>query len=401
VRGEVSHTARLLLELGGLILLLAVLGRVALKLGLSPIPFYLLGGLAFGDGGLLPLVTSQEFVEIGASLGVILLLLMLGLEYTAQELVSGLRTSAAAGLVNLVLNYTPGVAAGLLLGMGILPSVFLGGVTYITSTGVMAKIMADLGWVANRETPVVLSISVTEDLAMAVALPVLLTVAVGGPALGTFASVAAALALLAALLALGSRYGERIGAFLFSASDEVGVLAVVGITLLVGSAAESLRVSAAVVAFLIGIGLSGAAVGRARRLLTPLRDLFAAVFFVFFGLSTDPGEIPRILLPAFALAAVTAGGKLATGHWAAGRAGLGARARWRAGVALLARGEFSIVIAGLAVAAGAPGRLGALAAAYVLIMATLAPVAARLIDRVPAGARFARLGRRRASPRPS
>src|SRR6266508_3133669 len=161
------HGAELLLELGGVILGLGILGRVAGRLGLSPIPLYLLAGLAFGQGGLLPLVTTQEFIQVAAEIGVILLLLLLGLEYSAAELLSSVRASAPAGLVDLTLNFTPGLAAGLLLGWGPLAAITLGGITYISSSGVIAKLLGDLGRLANRETPVVLSILVIEDLAMA------------------------------------------------------------------------------------------------------------------------------------------------------------------------------------------------------------------------------------------
>src|SRR6266536_240252 len=106
------HGAELLLELGGVILGLGILGRVAGRLGLSPIPLYLLAGLAFGKGGLLPLVTATEFIQTGAELGVILLLLLLGIEYSAEELTASLRRSAGAGLVDLALNFTPGWPPG-------------------------------------------------------------------------------------------------------------------------------------------------------------------------------------------------------------------------------------------------------------------------------------------------
>jgi CPA2 family monovalent cation:H+ antiporter-2 len=129
------QTATRLLELGGVILGLGVLGRVAGRLGLSPIPLYLLAGLAFGTGGLLPLVTTDEFIHTGAEIGVILLLLLLGLEYTAEELTSSLRRSATAGLADLALNFPPGLAAGLLLGWPWLAAVVLGGVSFFGGRG--------------------------------------------------------------------------------------------------------------------------------------------------------------------------------------------------------------------------------------------------------------------------
>jgi CPA2 family monovalent cation:H+ antiporter-2 len=132
---------------------------------------------------------------------------------------------------------------------------------------------------------------------------------------------------------------------------------------------------------LLGIAISGAASHRATRVLTPLRDLFAGIFFVAFGLNTDPATIPPVLGWALVLALVTAATKMGTGIWAAKRAGIARPGRLRAGAALIARGEFSIVIAGLAVASGAVTQeLAALATAYVLIMAVVGPLAARYIE---------------------
>ena len=373
-----SHTALLFLELGAVIVVLAMMARVAVRFGLSPIPFYLLGGLAFGDGGLIPLVTSEEFIDTGAEFGVILLLVMLGLEYSADELVGGMRTSAKAGFVDLFMNFTPGYAAGLLLGFGPLGSLYLGGVTYISSSGVVAKLLGDLGWTANRETPVVLSVLVFEDLAMAVLLPILGAVAVGGSVWSATGSILAALTAVVVILIVASRHGDRLSRIALSSSDEVNLLTVLGITLLVAGAAEQIHVSAAVGAFLVGIGVSGEAAHRARGLLSPLRDLFAAVFFVFFGLSIDPQELPEVAWVVLALALVTGATKLASGWWAARDAGIGVRGRRRAGAALIARGEFSIVIAGLGVSAGVAEGLGAVAAGYILVMATMGPIVARL-----------------------
>jgi CPA2 family monovalent cation:H+ antiporter-2 len=379
------HGAAVLLELGGMILGLGILGRLAGRLGLSAIPLYLLAGLAFGQGGLLPLVTAREFIEVGAEVGVILLLLLLGLEYSASELLGGLRAAAPAGLVDLVLNFTPGVAAGLLLGWSALAAVVLGGVTYVTSSGIVAKVLGDLGRIGNRETPVVLSILVEEDLAMAAYLPLLTVLLVGQDLLAGILPVAVALGTVALVLVVAVRYGETLSRLVFSPSDEVLLLVILGLTLVVAGVAERLQVSAAVGAFLVGIALSGQAAEAAQSLLTPLRDLFAAVFFVFFGLQTDPRSIPPVALAAAALALVTAATKVGTGWWAARRIGVGPRGRWRAGTALIPRGEFSIVIAGLAVAAGREPTLGPLATAYVLILAVLGPGLARASEPLRVG----------------
>lgn len=376
-----SHRALVLVELGAVVLGLGVLARLAGRLGISPIPFYLLGGLALGEGGLVNVVTSEEFIEVGAELGVIFLLLMLGLEYSARELVAGVKSVAPAGLLDLVLNFTPGFAAGLILGWGTVPALFLGGVTYISSTGVIAKLLHDLGWSGNRETPVILSILVFEDLAMAVILPTLGVLALGSSTMSAVVAIVIAVAVMVATIFLANRHGDRLGGLVVHRSDEVSLLSVFGLTLLVAGLAEGVNISAAVGAFLVGISLSGEAVAKAETLLAPLRDLFAAVFFVFFGLSTDPRSIPPVLGVAVLLGLITALTKIITGGWAARKAGIGRAGQLRTGFALMARGEFSIVIAGLAVGVAGAEDLPALAAAYVLLMAVSGPVAAKLIDR--------------------
>jgi CPA2 family monovalent cation:H+ antiporter-2 len=343
---------------------------------------YLLGGLAFGAGGILPVTFSEEFIEIGAEIGVILLLFMLGLEYTGEELRTNLQAGLPAGLVDLALNFTPGLIAGLLLGWGWLAALLLGGVTYISSSGVIAKLLNDLNRLGNRETPVILAVLVLEDLTMAVFLPLLGVLLVGNGFIAGLLSLVAAVATVVVVLVLAMRYGEVMSRIIANHSDEVVLLTTFGLVLLVAGVAQQLQVSAAVGAFLMGIALSGEVAEQARTLLTPLRDLFAATFFLFFGLQIDPTGIPPVLLLAAGLGLVTALTKVATGWWAARRIGVATRGRFRAGFALVARGEFSIVIAGLGVSANLEPQLGPLAAAYVLFLAILGPVLARFGDPV-------------------
>ncbi|MGZ8612887.1 MAG: cation:proton antiporter domain-containing protein, partial [Actinomycetota bacterium] len=165
-------------------------------------------------------------------------------------------------------------------------------------------------------------------------------------------SVGIAALVVAGVLLIAARYGPAISRAVFSRSDEALLFGILAIVLLTAGATEALNVSAAVGAFLAGIVFSGPAADRARSLLVPLRSVFAGAFFLFFGFQVDPGTIPSVLAPAGALAVAGAGTKYATGRLAARRAGIGPRGRTRAGVGLIARGAFSIVIAGVAVAAG-------------------------------------------------
>jgi CPA2 family monovalent cation:H+ antiporter-2 len=374
-------TTVLLIEVGALLFGLGMLGRLSRRIGLSPIPLYLFAGLAFGHGGLVPLSASEEFFAVGAEIGVILLLLMLGLEYSASELVGNLRSNAPAGLLDGVLNAVPGALFGMLLGWGWEASLVLAGITWVSSSGVIAKVLADLGRLGNRETPVVLSVLVIEDLAMALYLPLITAVLAGTGLMAGAQALAIAVATVGVVLVVAIRWGHAISAFISARDPEALLLGVLGLTLLVAGVAAELQVSAAVGAFLVGIALSGPVAHHATQLLSPLRDLFAAVFFVFFGLATDPRDMPPVLLPALALAVITMTTKIITGYVAARRAGIAVPGRLRAGLALMPRGEFSIVIAGLAVATpGIESQLAPLATAYVLITVVTGPMLARLPD---------------------
>src|SRR6266568_9668874 len=124
-----AHDVSLIfIELGAAVVGLALLARVASRWGFSAIPLYLLAGLAFGNGGLAPLNFSKGFIEIGAEIGVLLLLFMLGLEYSGQQLKQNLRGGLPGAAIDLLLNFPPGFVAGLLLGWKLLPCVLLGGI---------------------------------------------------------------------------------------------------------------------------------------------------------------------------------------------------------------------------------------------------------------------------------
>lgn len=372
----------LLVELGAILVGLAMLSRLATRIGMPTITLYLTAGLAFGKGGIVPLVTAEEFVQVGAEIGLILLLFMLGLEYTASDLISTLRAQAPVGVLDLLLNFAPGFLAGLLLGWGFVLAVVLGGVTYVSSSGIIAKVLSDHGWTGNRETPVVLSVLVIEDLVMALYLPVVGALLADKGEIASLAPAAIGVALVAGVLGAATRLEVGISRLVFSRSDESLLLTILGMTILVAGAAEVFGMSAAVAALLAGIVLSGPAAEAVQGLLSPMRDLFAAMFFAFVGLSIDPGSIPPVLAPAAGLAVATLMTKFATGWIGAGRSGVGVRGRVRAGALLTARGEFSIAIAGLAAAAGVAANFEALAISYVFVLAILGPIFARVVDPV-------------------
>jgi CPA2 family monovalent cation:H+ antiporter-2 len=363
---------------------LAVLARLGGRYGVPAVPFYLLAGLAFGEGGLLPLDTTRDFVELGAEIGLILLLFMLGLEYSARELIAGVRASPLPGFVDLA-NGLPGFIAGMLLGWGLAPSLILGGITYITSSGIVAKLLRDLGKERTPEGRLVVSLLLIEDLVMVLVLPVVGAFVLGGADPSAFGWAVLAVAVVGLVLAAAVRIEAPLARVLRGRSDEALLLSVLGFALLVAGIAESLRISAAIGALLAGILLSGPLARSARTVLSPLRDLFAALFFFFEGLAVPPDSLSPLILPAASLGLVGAATKIATGRWAAGRAGLDRPASLRTGILMMPRGEFSVALAALG--AALEPRLVPLAVAYVVFLAIATPVAYRLREGAAPGPR--------------
>ena len=368
-------SASLLLELGLILVALTILGSVARRYGLSPIPLYLLAGLFLGNGGIAPVRDAAEFLETGASIGVVLLLLTLGLEFSIGEFSASLRRHLPSAAVDLLLNATPGAVAGWLLGFDAAGILAMAGITYISSSGIIARLLGDLGRLGNRETPAVLSVLVLEDFAMAVYLPLLTVLAAGGSAAEALLWMAVALGALSLAFLISYRWGDHVGRALSHPEDEQLLLRILGLTLIVAAVAEELHASAAVGAFLVGLTLTGKTADRARTLLGPLRDLFAAAFFLAIGFAVAPADLLPKLPVALALAGVTAVTKVLSGAFAARREGAARRGQLRAGTALLARGAFSRVIIGLA--GTGVGPLAAVATPYVFLLAIIGPVLAR------------------------
>jgi CPA2 family monovalent cation:H+ antiporter-2 len=382
----VQVSAPLLLQLGAVLTVLALLGTVARRFALSPIPVYLLTGLALGNGGLAPVVTAGQFITTGAPIGIVLLLLTLGLEFSATEFASSLRHHLPSAAVDVVLNATPGALAGWLLGLNGVGVLALAGVTYVSSSGVIARLLEDLHRLGNRETPAVLAVLVLEDFAMAAYLPLVAVLGAGRSWLVAMGGMAAAVAALCVAFAASYRWGHHFGRLITHPDSEQLLLRVLGITLIVAALAEKMHASAAVGAFLVGLTLTGETADRARKLLGPLRDLFAAIFFVAVGLPVDPAQLLRMLPIAVILAGVTAATKVATGMFAARRDGVARRGQLRAGTTLIARGEFSLIIIGLL--GSSMAGVSVLATTYVFVLAIVGPVLTRFTGGpVPVSAR--------------
>lgn len=367
----------LLFEAGVVFAALAVAGSLSTRVGQSVIPAYILAGLLLGPFSpveVLSVVRDREFIALLRQLGVVLLLFFVGLEVDLSSLLAARDRVFAAGTIDLGLNGAVAAALALAFGFGAFETVLLVGIVALTSSVVVVKTLIDLGWIADPESEAVLSVLVFEDVVTAGYLAVLAALTAPADAAGVLARSAVVILLLAALVRYGRPLVDRA---LATASDEVFLLRVVGGVTLVGGIALAAGVSEAVAAFFLGsaVGTTRHA-ERVSRVITSERDLYAAVFFFAVGLGTDPGLIPGVAAPLVAFVVVSTLAKVAAGYLGGRAYGLDERRSVRVGTALVARGEFSLVVAAVALEVGAT-RVVALAVGYVLVMSTLGPLAMR------------------------
>ena len=372
-----------LLELGQAFLVCAVAGAVALRIGLSVIPLYVVGGMLAGPfvagrAGL-PAVSDGELLTVLAEVGIVLLLFFLGLEFSLDRLLAARSKVTRAGVIDVAVNLPLGIVIGLALGWSAVEALLLGGIVYISSSAIITKTLIDLGWIADAEADPILGTLVFEDLFIAVYLAVVTSLVVGGgdvAALG--GSLAVAFAFLGALL-VAVQYGTGAFTRLLDVPDtESFVLRTLGVVVPVAGVALSLGVSEAVAAFFVGMGFATSGHReRIERLLTPVRDAFAAVFFLWIGVGTDPRLLAGVALPLAAAVVLTTPAKLLSGYLGGRVYDLSARRSVRVGLGLVPRGEFSLVIAALAAGGSTTvmrETIPALAVGYVLVMSVLGTV---------------------------
>jgi len=369
-------------EIGSVLIALGIAAFFASRFRFSAVPIFLCAGLFFGNGGIVELNLSDDFLNLGAQIGAILLLLLLGLEYSAGELVETVKERKSLGLVDVILNAAPGVLFGLVLGWGLVGALVLGGITYVSSSGIAAQLIKDGSLTGLTSTKRAISVLVIEDLFLAVYLPIL-------------SAIIASVALVTGLISISIALLIAGGALLFAArglhiphapnimgDSATLLLTVFGAALLASGLATYIGFSGAVAAFLVGLILTGDVAIVARVRLAPLRDLFAAIFFLFFGLQTDPRDIPEVLIQALLLTALGVATKWLTAWWAMKDETEG-RGIMRVAAILIPRGEFSIVIAGLAATTTFAQELQSLTITYVILTTIVASLMIRLCSNRP------------------
>jgi len=386
-----------LLELGALFVVVAFAGAAANKTGQSVIPFYIIGGmlaseyvlgavgpltLSVADIGIhiqQPYISETPFIELGAELGIVFLLFFLGLEFSVERLLTNRDQISKAGLIDLAINFPVGVILGLGLGWSLLEAVLLGGIVYISSSAVISKSLIDLGWIANDESDPMLGTLVFEDLVIAFYLAIMTALVVGGSDLSVaMTDMGLAVGFLLVLIT-GVVYGDAFFQRVFAVdSRELTVLRSMALVVFVAGLALTLDVSEAVAAFFIGMGVSSTDhVEEIDALVSPLRDVFAAMFFFWIGLGTDPGVfLDWHLVGLLVLTVVlTTPAKLISGYLGGRVYELDARRSFRVATGMVTRGEFSLIIAATLAAAGSgpimTETIPNLTVGYVVVMSIL------------------------------
>ncbi len=379
------HLGEELLVLGVLLVIAYALGRLGKLVGLPAIPIYILVGLlASPQSHFFPLSFDPADVELVAVFGLILLLFNLGLEFDQDEFYGNAGRLLVSGGTRIAINFVVGFALGMWIGWGTREALIVAGMTAVSSSAIVTKLLIELRRLANRETPTILGIMVLEDVFIAFYLAIL-GVVLGGrtDVWGIVLQLTISFAFLVAMFALARWGGRLVSRIVQTKDDELFTILVFGLAVAFGGIGELLGVSDAIGAFLIGLVLGATRFsGRIEQFALPLRDVFGAFFFLNFGLALDVSTFGEVLVPALVAVGVTIAVNTAGGQLIAWQHALTPREGLNVAAMLQNRGEFALILATVAVSAGLDPRLTPFAGLYVLAMAVVGPVLALNSERI-------------------
>jgi CPA2 family monovalent cation:H+ antiporter-2 len=389
VRGELVDN--IVLEIGLALGLIAFAIALANKLGVSNIPFLILIGIAVGPHAPKFGAFDFRFIETGSlisfmgRIGVLFLLFYLGLEANLTRLIEAGRSILVGGTIYVGINFTVGFTFGYLAGFPLREALIIAGLTTVSSSAIVAKILFDYRRMANPETQIVLGITMFEDIFLAVYLSLISGIVLSGATslAGVVSSGGIALGFIVGLMLIG-RWATRIlNRVLRISSNELFVVVIFGCLFLLAGLGETIHVAESIGALLLGLILGETEHSeRMERLVVPFRDFFGAIFFFSFGLSIDPFTLGGAAWLAVAAAVLSLVGVVIAGFIVAWRSNLSTVGSLNTSFTLLARGEFSIIIVNLAIAGGLMGVLQPFAALYVLILASASPLLAKESERI-------------------
>jgi CPA2 family monovalent cation:H+ antiporter-2 len=381
----------IVLEIGLALGLIAFAVLVANKLGLSNIPFLIVIGMIVGPHAPQFGVFDFRFIETGSlitymgRIGVLFLLFYLGLESNVSRLIKAGRSILTGGSLYIGMNFTIGFTYGYLAGFPLRETLIIAGLTTVSSSAIVAKILFDYRRMANPETQMILGITMFEDVFLAVYLSLISGIVLSGASsfTGVASSGGIALGFIVGLILLGRWVTPLLNRLLNISSNEVFVLVVFASLFLLAGLGETIHVAESIGALLLGLILGETEHSqRMEQLVIPFRDFFGAVFFFGFGLSIDPFTLGGAAWLAVGAALLSLIGVTISGLVVGKRNGLSPVGSLNTGFTLLARGEFSIIIVNLALAGGLMPVLQPFAALYVLILASASPLLAKETERI-------------------
>lgn len=391
-----------ILEFGLALALMGVAVSVAAKLRLSNVPFLILIGMAVGPHapqiGVFDFrfIDSAPLIEFMGRVGILFLLFYLGLESSVSRLIQAGRSIFIGGTIYIAINFTIGVAYGYFTGFTPKEMLIVAGVTTISSSAIVAKILFDYRRTANPETELILGITMYEDVFLAVYLSLLSGIVLSGASSvgGVLSSAGLALGFIVGLIVLGRWATPLLNWLLRISSNEVFIIVVFASLFMFAGLGETIHVAEAIGALLLGLILGETEhSGRLEKLVVPFRDFFGAIFFFGFGLTVDPFGLGGAVWLSIGAAVLSLIGVVIAGQLAGRSAGHRGATSLNVGLTLLGRGEFSIIVAKLAQAGGMAALIQPFAALYVLILATFAPLLAKESERI--AALFSRIFNRR------
>ncbi|MGM0713887.1 cation:proton antiporter [Brevibacillus parabrevis] len=378
-------------EVGLALALIAIAGFLSIKLKFSIVPFYILVGMVVGphapDIGLFDLrfIDSAPLIEFMGRVGVLFLLFYLGLEFSVGRLIKAGRSIAIGGTIYIAINFTLGVLFGWVCGFPLKEVLIIAGITTISSSAIVAKVLVDLKRTANRETEMILGIIMFEDIFLAVYISIVSGLVLSGATSlgGVVSSALIALGYMLLLIVVGRRLVPFLNRALNIKSNEVFMITVFAALFLIAGFSETIHVAEAIGALLVGLVLAETQhMKRIEHLILPFRDFFGAMFFFSFGLTIDPLSLGGAVWLSIAAVVITLIGNVAAGLLAGRSAGLPPKASTNIGLTIVSRGEFSIIMANLGKAGALMDILQPFAALYVLILAILGPLLTKESKRI-------------------
>jgi CPA2 family monovalent cation:H+ antiporter-2 len=379
------HLGEELVVLGVLLLISYGLGRAGKLIGLPSIPIYMIVGLlASTNTGWFPISFDSHSIELIAIFGLILLLFNLGLEFDQDEFFSNAGRLIVSGGSYIAVNMGVGLVFGFMLGWGTREALIIAGMTATSSSAIVTKLLIELNRLANRETPMILGVTVVEDIFIAIYLAIVSVVLSGETdPLPVVLKLVVAFAFLVAMFAVARWGGAVVSKLMRTRDDELFTVLFFGLAVLFAGLGEILGVTDAIGAFLIGLIIGATRYrNRVEQFALPMRDVFGAFFFLNFGLGLNPSLFPSVLGPVAIAVGITITLNVIAGQFVAWLNKLGPQAGINTAVILQNRGEFALILATLSAGAGLDERLQPFAGLYVLIMAVLGPVLAANSERI-------------------